>query len=414
MYVGQEYQFSVAVKSDEPLGNPRVTMFFKYEVDDGKGNITPSSGNGYQSVRLINREDIGNGWIRYFNTYTIAETCTTSSGQANVYSPDCSVDFRGGSANVTFTADDFIIEPAYPEQVSAESNLLAYDTFDSGVDNMKEYYATITVQTSGGIANSGYISAVPSNGNGGITFGSKLPIVPGAVYRISWYAKANDEAAAGKYLAGYFDFSGMKNEVGTSAFSSTQSTSYVRNYTKLAMSNETGDITTLTADWQYFECIFKPNNWLYGAHSELPATFYTRLFDDLSGQGTGTNAGFSMDEFKVEKLETPFNGTFNLPFATLGMWNGLQSNSNMSDTWMKGENTQVEENGGDNPYITVTQTANSDGAEDLESRGIMQYISRAAGSNYSLSFRARAREEGHTLVPYVKTLNADNTENTVS
>ena len=65
LYSGGEYLFSVNVKSEELLGNPRVTLFFHYEEENENGEITSSSGTGYQSVRLVNRENFGNGWVRY-------------------------------------------------------------------------------------------------------------------------------------------------------------------------------------------------------------------------------------------------------------------------------------------------------------------------------------------------------------
>lgn len=413
LYSGREYLFSVNVKSEELLGNPRVTLFFHYEEENENGEITSSSGTGYQSVRLVNRENVGNGWVRYFNTYTVAETCTTGNGQAKIYSPDCSIDFRGGSANVSFLADDFIVEPVYPAEMVHENNLLLHESFDGTAVALKGMGAAMSLQEAGGMDDSGCISVVPSNGNGGVMLNSALSIIPGAVYKISWFAKASNESAVGKYLAGYFDFSGIKNEDGTTVFSANQNSSYVRNYSKLAMSDAHGTVTALTKDWQYYECIYKPNNWLYSVYSELPATFYTRIFDDLSGQGSGTDCSFLLDEIKIEKLDTPFNGNFSFPFETKGLWNGFQTGSNVSDTWLKGENTQVSAVTADNPYITVVQSANSSNENDLETRGIRQYISRTAGKNYILSFRARAQEAGHTLVPYIKTLNADGTEHSL-
>ncbi|MFR8976146.1 MAG: hypothetical protein ACLVG9_09125, partial [Eubacteriales bacterium] len=174
LYSGREYLFSVNVKSEELLGNPRVTLFFHYEEENENGEITSSSGTGYQSVRLVNRENVGNGWVRYFNTYTVAETCTTGNGQAKIYSPDCSIDFRGGSANVSFLADDFIVEPVYPAEMVHENNLLLHESFDGTAVALKGMGAAMSLQEAGGMDDSGCISVVPSNGNGGVMLKSAL------------------------------------------------------------------------------------------------------------------------------------------------------------------------------------------------------------------------------------------------
>lgn len=117
--------------------------------------------------------------------------------------------------------DDFLCVPASvaDAEVDAavtESTYLLNEDFENGKGEIiaGDGPTSLSVKTSGGVDNSAYLSCVSTHDFGGIKK-TPLTIEPNRVYKISWWAKADDDVALGQYLASYFIFSGFGNTPGT-------------------------------------------------------------------------------------------------------------------------------------------------------------------------------------------------------
>lgn len=404
--VGTTYDISIIVKppQDNPnaLDKCHVVVYHSWydKGDNGEMVISPQL-SGYHEMALPVKTDMGGGWYQYSVKYTVSETCNVWSSGAvsvhNVYGTASKLEFRGQTTDVEYMVDDFICVPAAlnEETTEGDHSVLIDIDFENGLEGMTGADCTVSLSPTGGVGGSAHLKAAAAGTMGGVKYDG-LTIEPDRVYKLSWWAKADNETALNKYLTGYFFFSG--------GFGWTEDY-HVRENSKLFMNNEDGENPTLTYDWQYFECYYKTQNSAYVAGETLSAYFFTRLFTTPTGANNGEGCEFSIDDIKLEKFAAPFNGAFDLPHTFETSWN---SPVTYYPTWLVGENTTASYNFVENPYLTVTQFANSAGGEDTDTRVLKQYVPRKANTEYKLTFRAKSETEDINLVPLYTSFDAEN------
>ncbi len=391
--VGTTYEISAMVKppADKPtaIDGAHVILYHYYETEDGGVSAKP---NAYNELTLPTKTDMGDGWYKLSTQFTVPETVNfwdgamskkKKAGTAGTF------EFRGHTTDVTYLVDDIKCVPVamLNSAESLESNFLLNEDFEEGKGEIVVGDGTtaLSVKASGGVDNSGYLSCVSTHDFGGIKK-TPLTIEPNRVYKISWWAKADNEVALGQYLTSYFIFSGFGNTPGTIQ---------VRANGKIILRDSTGEYAKLTNEWKYYEGYYKSANLPYVAGEGITGYFCTRIFPELTGNHGGVGANFSFDNVKIEEMPVPFNGDFEKSSSMQTEWN---SPVTYYPVWYTGSSTTMQDISGENPYITVTQAANSAGTEDTANRFFGQYVPRKANTTYKLSYRAKS-ESGTTLTP---------------
>jgi len=402
--VGTTYEISALVKppADNPtaIDGAHVILYHYYETDDGGVSANPGA---FNELTLPDKTDMGNGWYKLSTQFTVSETVNLWTGtmfKKKKVGTAGTFEFRAQTTGVTYLVDDIMCVPVGMTQAgeSKETNYLLHEDFEEGQGEivMGDGTTKLTVQKSGGVDNSGYLSCVSTNDYGGIKK-NNLTIEPNRVYKLSWWAKADNDVALNQYLTGYFMFSGFGNTPGTIQ---------VRANGKIIPRDSTGEYARLTNEWKYYEAYYKLANLPYVAGESITGYFCTRIFPALTGNHGGVGANFSMDNIKIEKMPVPFNGDFVKTSSMQAEWN---SPVTYYPVWYTGANTTMTDKTGDNPYITVTQTANSAGAEDTKTRFFGQFIPRKANTTYQLFYRAKS-DSGISLTPVYSSFNSASAE----
>ena len=404
---GRTYDISIKVKppvdNTSALDSAHIILYHYWVDEEGTVSDKPSS---YNEIGFDTKEDLGSGWYKLSKRFTIPASCNYWDGSMSYktkYGTGSQLEFRGQIANVTYVVDDFMCIPATvaDAEVDAavtESTYLLNEDFENGKGEIiaGDGPTSLSVKTSGGVDNSAYLSCVSTHDFGGIKK-TPLAIEPNRVYKISWWAKADNDVALGQYLASYFIFSGFGNTPGTIQ---------VRANGKILLRDSTGEYGQLTNEWKYFEGYYKSANLPYVAGDSITGYFCTRIFPAQTGAHGGNGANFSFDNVKIEKMPVPFNGDFTKDVSMQTEWN---SPVTYYPVWVTGASTTAANVAGENPYVTVTQVANAAGTEDLAARIFKQYVPRKASSSYKLSFRAKS-DTAKTLTPVYSTFGSASAE----
>ncbi len=170
--VGETYEFSVVAKppADNPaaLDNCYIVPLYRYLEN---GEVSDNGYHGWQLIYLTTKEALGDGWYRYSNTHTVAETCTITGGVTpKVYGEDCIYEFRAKATDVEYTIDELVCKPQYSETEMLK-NAMVTGTFSCGedicatVENTEDSTVEYRIMSSADGVNFAKISGGVADGN---------------------------------------------------------------------------------------------------------------------------------------------------------------------------------------------------------------------------------------------------------
>lgn len=367
---GQEYRISAKVKLNHPssilIDRVSAILYFK-KLDEAKN---PTVIDAYMQIAQTDiglmGEDGENPWVTLEGKFTysgkarqvgVGEVDVTDFGTVEIrVGGDQQMEGTTGNASdyIEYYLDDMILEPAAAEPPApSDPNVLFAEDFEDGFVNGKNLTADKCNVVTEGIIRAiegGQTSKavqIAETGNMGALRRNQVNIPLNQACRLSFWVKTDDEAAVAEQreLRAIFEKKTKDNS------------GYGSNYFE-------GKKWTLTKEWQYCETVIYRN---IVSYTDDLYDFYFR-----TGANGDKRTVYQMDDIKLEKLDMPYNGSFD---------------SNVSGAWnAKSTITYVNEAGAPNApngYVRITNT-------NTEFDELTQGVDIKPGIKYHFSFWAKA------------------------
>ena len=173
---GINYQVSILSKNAN-LTNLRIKIWSKTE-----------SGDYTSQEVLFNAKNMSDSWKKLSGDF-LCSSDSVGIGYMEIFSLD----------NVAYLLDEIIITPVLDNSVIKEGNLVRYSSFDTEDDikNLRYYTSRNSLSVGPGADGTAGSLHVQAKGTGWANVMQDADLRVGRQYKVSFWAKANDEATAG-------------------------------------------------------------------------------------------------------------------------------------------------------------------------------------------------------------------------